>query len=123
MGPLGRDHSAHHRHRHRTPATKYNGTARFTVPADLGSTDRAALTRAALRMFDALGCDGVARMDFFLTDDGLVLNEVNTMPGMTAQSQVPRMFAAAGVPYEELVARLIDAAMVPAASSVGRTEL
>jgi hypothetical protein len=59
MGPLGRDHSAHHRHRHRTPATKYNGTARFTVPADLGSTDRAALTRAALRMFDALGCDGV----------------------------------------------------------------
>jgi D-alanine-D-alanine ligase len=96
-------------------AKKYNGTARFTVPADLGSTDRAALTQAALRMFDVLGCAGVARMDFFLTDDGPVLNEVNTMPGMTAESQVPRMFAAAGVPYEELVARLIDAAMVPAA--------
>jgi D-alanine-D-alanine ligase len=70
-----------------------------------------------------LAATGFARMDFFLTDDGLVLNEVNTMPGMTAQSQVPRMFAAAGVPYEELVARLIDAAMVPAASSVGRTGL
>lgn len=96
-------------------ATKYNGTARFTVPADLGSTDRAALTQAALRMFDALGCAGVARMDFFLTDDGPVLNEVNTMPGMTAESQVPRMFAAAGVPYEELVARLVDAATVPTA--------
>ena len=96
-------------------ATKYNGTARFTVPADLSSTDGAALTQAALRMFDALGCAGVARMDFFLTDDGPVLNEVNTMPGMTAESQVPRMFAAAGVPYEELVARLIDAATVPAA--------
>jgi D-alanine-D-alanine ligase len=96
-------------------ATKYNGSARFTVPADLGSTDRAALTQAALRMFDALGCAGVARMDFFLTDDGPVLNEVNTMPGMTAKSQVPRMFAAAGVPYEELVARLIAAATVPAA--------
>jgi D-alanine-D-alanine ligase len=96
-------------------ATKYNGSARFTVPADLGSTDRAALTQAALRMFDALGCAGVARMDFFLTDEGPVLNEVNTMPGMTAESQVPRMFAAAGVPYEELVARLIDAATVPAA--------
>jgi hypothetical protein len=46
---------------------------------------------------------------------GLILNEVNTMPGMTAESQVPRMFAAAGVSYEELVARLIDAATVPAA--------
>jgi D-alanine-D-alanine ligase len=96
-------------------ATKYNGTARFTVPADLGSTDRAALTQAALRMFDALGCAGVARIDFFLTDDGPVLNEVNTMPGMTAESQVPRMFAAAGVPYEELVARLVAAATVPTA--------
>jgi D-alanine-D-alanine ligase len=96
-------------------ATKYNGTARFTVPADLGSSDRTAITQAALAMFDALGCSGVARIDFFLTDNGLVLNEVNTMPGMTAQSQVPRMFAAAGVPYGELVARLIGAATVPTA--------
>lgn len=96
-------------------ATKYNGTARFTVPADLGSSDRTAITQAALAMFDALGCSGVARIDFFLTDNGLVLNEVNTMPGMTAESQVPRMFAAAGVPYGELVARLIGAATVPTA--------
>ncbi|TVT54086.1 D-alanine--D-alanine ligase [Amycolatopsis rhizosphaerae] len=96
-------------------ATKYNGTARFTVPADLGSTDHAAIKEAALAMFDALGCSGVARIDFFLTEDGPVLNEVNTMPGMTAESQVPRMFAAAGVSYEELVARLVDAATVPTA--------
>lgn len=94
-------------------ATKYDGTARFTVPADLGSADRAAITQAALEMFDALGCSGVARIDFFLTDAGPVLNEVNTMPGMTAESQVPRMFAAAGVPYEELVARMVNAATVP----------
>jgi D-alanine-D-alanine ligase len=91
-------------------ATKYDGSARFSVPADLGRADRAALTEAALAMFDALGCAGVARVDFFLTDDGPVLNEVNTMPGMTAESQVPRMFASAGVPYDELVARLVDAA-------------
>jgi D-alanine-D-alanine ligase len=96
-------------------ATKYNGTARFTVPAELDSPDRAAITQAALAMFDALGCSGVARIDFFLTDSGLILNEVNTMPGMTAESQVPRMFAAAGVPYEELVTRLVAAATVPAA--------
>jgi D-alanine-D-alanine ligase len=105
-------------------ATKYDGTARFTVPADLGSADRAAITRAALAMFDALGCSGVARMDFFLTDSGPVLNEVNTMPGMTAESQVPRMFAAAGVSYAELVTRLVAAATVPgpAARPPGRQQ-
>jgi D-alanine-D-alanine ligase len=93
--------------------SKYDGSARFCVPADIDSADRAALTGAALRMFDVLGCAGVARIDFFLTDDGPVLNEVNTMPGMTAESQVPRMFAAAGLPYEQLVARLVGAATVP----------
>jgi alanine racemase len=55
--------------------SKYDGSARFSVPADIDSADRAALT-GALRMFDALGCTGVARIDFFLTDDGPVLNEV-----------------------------------------------
>ncbi|MBO2458339.1 D-alanine--D-alanine ligase family protein [Actinomadura violacea] len=99
--------------------SKYDGSARFSVPADLGEADRAALTGAALRMFDALGCAGVARIDFFLTGYGPVLNEVNTMPGMTAESQVPRMFAAAGIPYEELVARLVDAAAVPATTTPG----
>ncbi|GAB3569122.1 D-alanine--D-alanine ligase family protein [Amycolatopsis endophytica] len=99
-------------------ATKYDGTADFTVPADLTGPDLAVLTRAALTMFEALGCAGVARVDFFLTSDGPVLNEVNTMPGMTAESQVPRMFAAAGVPYEELVARMVHAATVPAALPV-----
>jgi D-alanine-D-alanine ligase len=54
-------------------------------------------------------------MDSFLTENGPVLNEVNTMPGMAAESQVPRMFAAAGVPYEELVARLVGAASMPTA--------
>jgi D-alanine-D-alanine ligase len=99
--------------------SKYDGSARFSVPADLDGPDLAALTGAALRMFDALGCAGVARIDFFLTDHGPVLNEVNTMPGMTAQSQVPRMFAAAGLPYEHLVARLVDAATVPEPTSPG----
>jgi D-alanine-D-alanine ligase len=54
----------------------------------------------------------VARIDVFLADDEPVLNEVNTMPGLTAESQVPRMVAAAGLPYEKLVARLVDAATV-----------
>ncbi|MFD5224211.1 D-alanine--D-alanine ligase [Microbacterium sp. NPDC058342] len=92
-------------------AAKYDGSARFTTPADITRHDRALVTAAALRMFDALGCAGVARVDFFLTDAGPVLNEVNTMPGMTERSQVPRMFAAAGVGYEELAGRLVRAAL------------
>jgi len=91
-------------------ATKYDGSARFTVPAELDAAEVSALKRAAIAVFDALGCDGVARMDFFLTDRGPVLNEVNTMPGLTAASQVPRMFAAAGVTYVDLVSRLVRAA-------------
>ncbi|MBT2484353.1 MULTISPECIES: D-alanine--D-alanine ligase [unclassified Microbacterium] len=91
-------------------AMKYDGSARFTVPAQLDAAETSALKRAAVAMFDALGCAGVARMDFFLTDDGPVLNEVNTMPGLTAASQVPRMFAAAGVEYTDLVTRLVRAA-------------
>lgn len=91
---------------------KYDGSARFTTPALITPQERAELTAAALRMFDALGCAGVARVDFFLTDDGPVLNEVNTMPGMTPHSQVPRMFAAAGIEYADLVERLVIAALV-----------
>ncbi|WP_017201889.1 D-alanine--D-alanine ligase [Microbacterium algeriense] len=92
-------------------ATKYDGSARFSVPAQLTAAESTALKRAAIALFDALGCDGVARMDFFLTDGGPVLNEVNTMPGLTAASQVPRMFAAAGVDYVDLVGRLVRAAV------------
>lgn len=91
--------------------TKYDGSARFTVPARLDAAQTSALKRAAIAMFDALGCAGVARMDFFLTEDGPVLNEVNTMPGLTAASQVPRMFAAAGVEYTDLVSRMVRAAL------------
>ena len=92
-------------------ATKYDGSARFTVPAQLDAGEAASLKRAAIAMFDALGCDGVARMDFFLTDRGPLLNEVNTMPGLTVASQVPRIFAAAGVDYVDLVGRLVHAAV------------
>jgi D-alanine-D-alanine ligase len=91
--------------------TKYDGSATFQVPAQLTDTDVKAVTDAALRMYDALGCRGVARVDFFLTEDGLVLNEVNTMPGMTAESQVPKMFAADGLTYPQLLDRLIRAAL------------
>jgi D-alanine-D-alanine ligase len=91
--------------------TKYDGSAEFVIPARLTDTERKALNDAALRVYDALGCRGFARVDFFLTADGPVLNEVNTMPGMTAASQVPKMFAADGLAYPDLLDRLIRAAL------------
>jgi D-alanine-D-alanine ligase len=65
----------------------------------------------ALAAFAALDCEGIARVDLFLTEGGPVVNEVNTMPGFTPMSMYPRMWAASGVPYAELVNRLIADAL------------
>ncbi len=93
---------------------KYGGTADFRIPAALDETDTKTLEDAARAVYDALGCAGVARVDFFWTADGPVLNEVNTMPGFTEQSQVPKMFAAAGLPYAALLDLLVRDALVVA---------
>ncbi|MER7007811.1 D-alanine--D-alanine ligase [Dactylosporangium sp. NPDC000555] len=92
-------------------AAKYAGSPRFLLPAPLDDAARKDLERAAVDMYDALGCAGVARVDFFLTDRGPVLNEVNTMPGFTAQSQAPRMFAALGMSFHELLDLLVRDAL------------
>ncbi|HEX6684695.1 MAG TPA: D-alanine--D-alanine ligase family protein [Candidatus Limnocylindrales bacterium] len=92
-------------------SAKYTGSPRFLVPAPLDEVARKDLERAAVDMFDALGCGGVARIDFFLTDNVPVLNEVNTMPGFTAHSQVPRMFAAIGTSFQELLDLLVRDAL------------
>jgi D-alanine-D-alanine ligase len=66
----------------------------------------------AARAFDVVGCEGLARVDFFLTETGDVLvNEVNTMPGFTPQSMYPRMWAASGMTYPELIDELIGLAL------------
>ena len=88
-------------------AAKYGGHADFRVPAALTDIERKGLEDAAVATYQALGCSGVARVDFFVTDDGPVLGEVNTVPGMTEHSQVPRMFAAAGLSYADLLAELV----------------
>jgi D-alanine-D-alanine ligase len=90
---------------------KYDGSADLQVPARINAGELADLERRAIAVFDALGCAGVARIDFFFTDSGFVLNEVNTMPGMTEASQVPRMFAAVGLDYAELLDELVAAAL------------
>lgn len=90
---------------------KYDGSASFVLPADVEPSVEAALGAASRELFRALGCRDIARFDYFVTDDGLVLNEVNTMPGFTAQSQVPRMFEHAGLPYEALLTSLVENAL------------
>jgi len=68
--------------------------------------------RLAVRAFRALGCEGLARVDFFLSADGsIVVNELNTMPGFTPSSMFPRMWAASGVDYPTLVDTLLRAAI------------
>jgi D-alanine-D-alanine ligase len=87
------------------------------VPADLTPEQTAAVQDAARRAYLAMDCRGLARVDFFLgTDprtgaDRLVVNEVNTMPGFTPISMFPRMWAATGVSYPELVDRLVQSAL------------
>ena len=61
--------------------------------------------------FQAIDCQGLARVDFFLTDDGPVINEINTMPGFTTISMYPRMWAASGVDYPTLLATMVETAL------------
>ncbi len=84
----------------------------LVCPADVPSDVSDQIRRLAARAFDALGCEGLGRVDFFYTDDGrVVLNEINTMPGFTPHSMYPRMWAATGIDYPQLVAELIALAM------------
>jgi D-alanine-D-alanine ligase len=84
----------------------------FDIPPDLPDETIARVRAAALQAFEALDCEGLARVDFFVTADGQVLvNEINTMPGFTPASMFPRMWAASGVSYPELVGRLLDDAL------------
>ncbi len=82
------------------------------IPADLAPDVSAALRDLAARAFEAVGCEGLARVDFFVMPDGsLVVNEINTMPGFTPTSMFPQMWAASGLDYPALVDRLIQLAL------------
>jgi len=80
----------------------------FIVPADIPAESRSLVQEAAKVVYRALGCRGLARVDMFLKDDGtVVLNEVNTLPGLTSYSRYPRMMAAAGLPLADVLDRLV----------------
>lgn len=85
---------------------------RLDVPAVLPDGLALRMRDLAARTFDAVGCEGLARIDFFvMPDHSLVVNEINTMPGFTPTSMFPRMWAATGLPYPALVDRLIRLAL------------
>ena len=82
------------------------------VPAAVRPELASQVQELAVRTFEAIGCEGLARVDMFVTHEGqVVVNEINTMPGFTEHSMFPRMWAASGVPYPELVERLITLAL------------
>lgn len=112
-----------------SPAAKLNGTSESEegfygfetkyldnvvtaeIPAGYDDDLNAQLSELAIRTFRALECRGLARIDFFVTADGPVLNEVNTMPGFTSISMFPQVFQAAGMSYGELLETLIATAL------------
>lgn len=84
------------------------GGADLKVPTTLSAAELTDMQDLAKRAFTALGCTGLARTDFFLTESGFVLTEVNTMPGFTPISMYPALWQASGVSYQELIETLIQ---------------
>jgi D-alanine-D-alanine ligase len=92
--------------------------SRMEIPAPIPAAAAAQVRSLACAAFDAIGCEGLARVDFFYTSAGEVLvNEINTMPGMTPASGFPMMWAATGLPLPQLIDRIITTAL---AKSSGR---
>jgi D-alanine-D-alanine ligase len=93
-------------------ATKYlDEAAELDVPAKVDDEIADAMRQLAIRAFKAIDCQGLARVDFFLTEDGPIINEINTMPGFTTISMYPRMWAASGVDYPSLLATMVQTAL------------
>lgn len=94
-------------------AAKYldDSAVRLDCPAMLDPQRLREAQKLAVRAFDALGCEGLARVDFFLDEEGFLINEINTMPGFTPISMFPKCWAATGLNYSDLITELIDVAI------------
>ncbi|MFV0433796.1 MAG: D-alanine--D-alanine ligase family protein [Leucobacter sp.] len=92
---------------------KYLGAAgvELELPARVAEAEFAAIRDAAVRAFEVTQCAGFARIDFFLTEDGPVINEINTLPGFTPISMYPRLWEESGLGYTELITELIELAI------------
>lgn len=84
----------------------------LAIPADLPESVSEKVRAAAVNAYRTLGCEGLSRVDFFLCNDGRIcLNEINTLPGFTSISMFPKLFGQVGIPYAELLDRLIEYAV------------
>jgi D-alanine--(R)-lactate ligase len=82
------------------------------VPADISASTRSLVQETAKAIYRVLGCQGLSRVDMFLKENGhVVLNEVNTLPGLTSYSRYPRMMAAAGLSLAEVIDRVVSLAL------------
>lgn len=90
-----------------------NGTSQLYIPARLEEAVSEKVRETAVRAYRMLGCSGLARVDFFVTekDSEVVLNEINTLPGFTSISMYPKLWMACGMTYSQLLDRLIDLAL------------
>lgn len=89
-----------------------NGTAQLFIPARIPAETAEEIRKTAVRAFNLLGCDGLARVDFFVAakEGKVILNEINTLPGFTSISMYPKLWEAAGVSYPALLDALIGCA-------------
>jgi D-alanine-D-alanine ligase len=94
-------------------SAKYDeGGMELVVPARLSEQATERVRSLAVESFVATECEGMARIDFFVTpDDHVVVNEINTIPGFTSTSVYAKLFEASGVPYADLLDRLIELAL------------
>jgi D-alanine-D-alanine ligase len=87
------------------------------VPADLPAGVQSKIQQAAIAAFNAAGCEGLARVDFFYSTQGeIIINEINTMPGFTPTSVYPKLIEKNGINYQELISKLITTAQTRSAS-------
>jgi D-alanine-D-alanine ligase len=93
------------------------GRTSFVCPADISGAEADEVTAVALGAYRALGCSGFSRVDLILGESGPQVLEVNAIPGLTDTSLLPQAAEAAGLSFEELVARIIDLALEPAAAA------
>ena len=86
------------------------GGMELVVPARISDAARTRVRRLAVETFARVGCSGLARVDFFVDGDEVLVNELNTMPGFTPTSVYAKLWEASGVPYPQLVDRLCELA-------------
>ena len=88
-------------------------TSTAYIPARIPEDIQEVVREAAVKVYSAIGCQGLSRVDFFVTyeENRVVFNEINTLPGFTSISMYPKLFDASGIPYSQLIDALIDLAM------------